>query len=139
MFRARVDTGTGVEAILEDDQPAAVTFDRGLGAETWEVVDAFPTGRDRSEEAAFSFARRVSLFPEVVAVSYALDGDVNLIWTFIRQRDKAVRRRVYLEELVLMDQFPGMTFDFNVVSLDETRPALLVADDLQGWLVFYRP
>jgi len=84
------------------------------------------------------FARAVAAIPGVVAVSHAIEGTVKRVWTFIVRRDKAVRRRVYLAELGLMDAFPDLQFDFNVISLEEAPSRGLVSGGLYGRIVFYR-
>lgn len=90
------------------------------------------------EAAIEVFARRVALVPAVRAVSYASDRAAHLIWTFISQRDKALRRQVYEEELRLMSEFPHFRFDFNVVALDRAERPAFLPDDLQGRLIYYR-
>jgi len=37
-----------------------------------------------------------------------------------------------------MHEFPELTFDFNVVSLDSAEVSGLLPDDLYGRIVFYR-
>jgi len=104
----------------------------------YDVIEpAAATAKDAAA-AIYFFARRVATIPDVLAVTYSMDADVHLVWTFIRQRDKAIRRAVYEQELQLMDTFPTFIFDFNVVAIDPTQGRPLLPDDLQGRIVLYR-
>lgn len=102
------------------------------------LIDPILVQGQGAESAIHLLAKRLSQIPDVVAVSYSTDGNVHLIWTFIGQRNKQVRRQVYREELRVMQEFPAATFDFNVVALDQLQERPLLHDDLQGWIVFYR-
>lgn len=102
----------------------------------WDVTEPLAEGSEGIQAATCRFAKAVARIPEVLGVSYSLNGRVHIVWTFIGQRNKDVRRRVYGEELRLMEDFPELTFDFNVVAL--AGEGRLLPDDLQGWVVFYR-
>jgi hypothetical protein len=92
----------------------------------------------REDLALKDFAERLAAIPEVVAMSHATEGTIQRVWTFVVRRDKALRRRVYLDELGLMEAFPDLQFDFNVVTLEDAPARGLVPDDLQGHIVCYR-
>lgn len=101
------------------------------------VVDSRPQASDQVGVAVYTLAKRLRA-TAVRAVAYATEGSVTLVWTFIPERDKAARRAIYNEERQLMAEFPGLTFDFNVLSLDRLADRPFLADDIQGQLVYYR-
>lgn len=108
------------------------------GQSHWDVIEpASPQGKG-IEAASHLFAKRVARIAAVLAVAYSVEGDVYLVWTFISRRAKHIRRCIYEEELRLMQEFPELTFDFNVVSLDSAEVRGLLPDDLYGRIVFYR-
>jgi hypothetical protein len=107
------------------------------GADLWEVVEPLP--RSRVEEAVYRFAKSVWKIPNVVAVSHSQDGDVNLLWTFIRQRDRNLRKSIYACERALMEMYPELVFNFNVGALDQGATLYLIRDDLNGRIVMCRP
>jgi hypothetical protein len=121
-----VSMGTEVEDHAVD---RAVYFD---------VVDSRPRASDRVGTALYSLAQNLRTIEPVRALTYATEGDVHLVWSFIRRRDKEIRRRIYTEEHRLMATFPDLTFDFNVVALDSVGSRPLLPDDVQGQLVYYR-
>ena len=102
------------------------------------VIHVVSTGAKGIESALTSFAAQVAGIPQVEAVAHSIDGDVHLVWTYIKERDKDVRRRIYTLELELMEQYPGISFDFNVVALARVEGQPLLPQDLQSRIVFYR-
>lgn len=127
----------------EDALGALPTTYRPLGAsDFWAVVADAPTPYTRPndvESALAGFAKSILRIPDVMAVTHAKDRHANLVWTFIRHRDKTIRREIYARERALMAQYPDLVFDFNVVALDQSAVGALVPDDLQGRVVMYRP
>lgn len=107
------------------------------GALAWSVLRGGAPGTG-VELALSRFAERVAPIPDVVAVSHAVEGGIQRVWTFILRRDKARRRCVYLQEIRLMEEFPDILFDFNVVALEDLPRGRLVPDDLQGRIVLFR-
>jgi len=107
-------------------------------AVTFGVVDSRPRAGDRVGAAIYRFARRLQGVLPVKAVTYATEGDVHLVWTFISERRKELRARIYSEERGLMAEFPDLTFDFNVLTLDRLSDPPLLPDDIQGQIVYYR-
>ena len=103
----------------------------------FEVIDSRPQTSDEVGIAVYTFARRLRA-TAARAVAYATEGPVIFVWTFIPARDKDVRRVIYNEERRLMGEFPGLTFDFNVLSVDRLAGRPFVPDDFQGRLVYYR-
>jgi hypothetical protein len=69
--------------------------------------------------AVYEFAKSVWALDGVVAVTHAVDKPVNLVWTFIKHRDKALRRFIYAQERALMDEYPELVFNFHVAALDQ--------------------
>jgi hypothetical protein len=110
---------------------------RGQGV-TFGVVDSRPRAGDRVGAAVYQFAKRLQRLLLVKAVTYATEGDVHLVWTFIRERRKDLRETIYDEERQLMAEFPDITFDFNVLALDSLSSRPLLPDDIQGQIVYYR-
>lgn len=104
----------------------------------WHIVEPSSPGKQGIEAAVYRFSKRVGRISELVAVTYSVDRDVCLIWTFIRRRDKLVRRQIYEQELELMREFAEIRFDFNVVALDRTEEQAYLPDDIHGQIVFYR-
>ncbi|MBI2525247.1 MAG: hypothetical protein HYV93_04625 [Candidatus Rokubacteria bacterium] len=140
VFARRVTaTSSGEEDILQ----ALPSTYRPIGASDFCGVVAHPAAThaqpNDAESALVDFARSVLGVPDVVAVTHAKEPHSNLVWTFIRHRDKVVRKAIYARERALMAQYPDMTFDFNVVALDQSGAGALVPDDLQGRVVMYRP
>lgn len=103
----------------------------------WAVV-ARPRVADPPELALSDFATSILPLSAVVAVTYAEDHGVHLVWSFIRTRDKSLRKAIYARERALMTKYPDLVFDFNVVALDQADAGALVPDDLQGRVVMYR-
>lgn len=130
MLRGRPATFTSTE-----DAPEPIGV-RSSGVGLWEVIDH--GGPGRAVAAAYAFAQTVAAIKDVVAVMHAIDDEVHLIWTFICRRDKEVRRRVYACELWLMEQYPGLLCDFNVIARDQVPDEPLLAVDPRGEIVFYR-
>jgi hypothetical protein len=108
------------------------------GSPMFDVVDSRPRASDRAGLAVYTFAKRLRSREAVKAVAYATEGKVHLLWTFIMRRQKDIRAQVYEEERRLMDEFPDLTFDFNVLSLDRFSSGPLLPDDMQGQFVYYR-
>jgi hypothetical protein len=102
------------------------------------IIESFPRTTDRVGSAAYMFAKKVSALREVEAVTHVVDRNVNIIWTFIGRRDKAVRRLIYQQEMAIMQDFPDLIFDFNVVSLDQIAKASLLPEDVQGHIVLFQ-
>lgn len=107
------------------------------GAALWEVID--PAPQSDSEAAIYHFAKSVWHLPSVVAVTHSEDRNVHLLWTFIRKRDKALRKEIYARERALMDRFPVLVFNFNVAALDQGAVLTLLRDDRKGRIVMCRP
>lgn len=105
---------------------------------TFGVVDSRPRAGDRVGAAVYRFARLLQRLLPVKAVTYATEGDVHFVWTFIPERKKELRERIYGEERRLMADFPDLTFDFNVLALDSLSERPLLPDDIQGQIVYYR-
>ena len=107
-------------------------------AVTFAFVDSRPRAGDRVGAAVYRFAKRLQRLPRVKAVTYATEGNVHLVWTFIQERNKALREEIYNEERRLMAEFPDRVFDFNVIALDRLSDRPLLPDDIQGQIVYYR-
>jgi len=103
-----------------------------------EAVHQPPLDKSIAKLALYEFSKRVAIQKEVVAVNFEMEKEVIRIWTFIGKRDKQVRRSIYTQELELMDAFPSLVFDFNVVSLEDLKSKPFLPADLQGYLIFYR-
>jgi hypothetical protein len=97
-----------------------------------------PRVADAADLALNDFAARFLPLSAVVAVTHAEDHGVHLVWTFIRTRDKVVRKEIYAQERALMTKYRDVVFDFNVVALDQSDTGALIPDDLQGRMVMYR-
>jgi hypothetical protein len=133
-------TATSGELLVLEEVPHTAG---PLGASDFWGVASSPAAaprRSRDVESALAeFSAGVVPVPDVVALTYAKERHAHLVWTFIRRRDKAVRSEIYALERWLMDRYPGLTFDFNVVALEQHPGGTLVPDDLQGRVVMYRP
>ena len=101
-------------------------------------IDSAPESGQHVARAVYLFAKRLSGMPELRAVAYSSERGIHLVWTFIERRDKARRQRVYEEERRLMEDFPDLTVDFTIISLDQFYGRPLLPDDVQGQIVFYR-
>jgi hypothetical protein len=101
-------------------------------------IDSAPESSHRVAGAVYLFSKRLSTMSELRAVAHSTERGVHLVWSFIDRRDKRSRARIYEEERRLMVEFPDLTFDFNVVSLDQFSGGPFVPDDVQGQIVFYR-
>jgi hypothetical protein len=131
-------TSTLGDVLMLDEVPQTAGLDGA--ANFWSVVSTTQPARYDGVEAALrEFSARIMSVPDVVAVTYTKERHAHLVWTFIWRRDKAVRSRIYVVERWLMDSYPRLTFDFNVVSLNQQHAGSLVPDDLQGRVVMYRP
>lgn len=109
-----------------------------LSTTHWNVMEPATSQTEGVEAAAFYFAKRLARISDIIAVTYATEGQVHLVWVFTRRRNKAIRRQVYEEELRLMDEFSDMTFDFNTVAMDQAESRPFLPDDYQGQIVLYR-
>jgi hypothetical protein len=136
LVRAAALTGTSVEELGVAIREA--TASQSAAEKPWEIIDSAPPRDSRLDEATYRFSKNIWGLPSVIAVTHAKDGNVNLIWTFIKRRDKAVRKDIYAQERELMAEHPDLLFDFNVVALDQGIHGTLVPDDLQGRVVMYR-
>jgi hypothetical protein len=97
-----------------------------------------PRVAEPTELALGDFAASILPLTAVVAVTHAEDHGVHLVWSFIRTRDKSLRKEIYARERALMAKYRDLVFDFNVVALDQADAGALVPDDLQGRVVMYR-
>jgi len=116
----------------------AITLSGSDLADSSQIIDPLPPPGSRVDAAVYEFAKSVSNLPEVMAMTHARDGAVNLLWTFIRHRDRATRSRVYAQERQLMDRYPDLTFNFNVASLDQGAALSLMQTDLKNKIVMCR-
>lgn len=89
------------------------------------------------QHAVCCFSHNIINISEVKAVTFQIENDVIRVWTFISKRDKAVRKAIYMKELDLMDDYPNMVFDFNVVSIRSFSEPF-IPQNLHGSLSFYR-
>jgi len=103
-----------------------------------EAIDQPPLDGSIVSQALYEFSKKTVKIKEVIAVTYEKEKEVIRLWTFIEKRDKQVRRTIYKGELELMDSFPNLVFDFDVVSIERLKTKPLIPSDLQGYLVFYR-
>lgn len=103
-----------------------------------EAVHQPPLGESLTNKALYEFSKKILIEKEVGAVTYETEKGIIRIWTFIGKRDKKVRRSIYTQELNLMENFPNLIFDFNVVSLERSKTKPFIPVDLQGHLIFYR-
>ncbi|MFQ6034209.1 MAG: hypothetical protein ACE5KR_05035, partial [Candidatus Bipolaricaulia bacterium] len=68
-----------------------------------------------SKGVACLFGESVSTISQVRYVAvWAEDGTVHL-WTIIPKRDREVQRKIYGKELEILERFPAMNFDFNII------------------------
>jgi len=89
-------------------------------------------------EAIASFVSHCQEIPEVRAVTVTFDNEVIQVRTFLTARSRPLRDRIYAQELQLMEGFPLLTFDFNVLP----RPEAASSDDpsdlgLEGQICCY--
>jgi hypothetical protein len=103
-----------------------------------EAVHQPPLDESLTNKALYEFSKKILTEKEVMAVTYETEKGIIRIWTFIEKRDKKVRRSIYTQELNLMETFPNLIFDFNVVSLERSKTKPFIPIDLQGHLIFYR-
>ncbi len=89
------------------------------------------------ENAVCDFSDSVSAIPEVMAITYQMEDDAILVWTFISRRDKAVRALVYEMELNLMERYPALLFDFHVLSKENLLEPF-IPQNLPGSVTFYK-
>jgi len=139
LVRGRITTTTdaGEDAIVGGAQDQAGESTSEVN-DAWDVIDSVPSRCSPAGMAAYEFAKRVGAMPTVTAVTHAFDRGVNLIWTFILKRDKTTRRQIYAEERALMAQYPDLTFNFHVGSLDQGASSSAMRD-LEGRIVMWRP
>lgn len=123
---------------LEVSRTAVASGTTTKGDDTWAVVEPSASAARGVDLALLRLSRAISPIPEAIAVTHAIEGDINRVWTFVKSRDKSVRRRIYLEELRILDSFPEYSFDFNVAAVQDVPGCALLPDDLQGRIVFYR-
>ena len=114
---AHVYAATATDVI---DEGSGETSVAGSASEDFEHRRFIDPARPRySQEgmAVYEFAKSVWHINGVVAVTHAVDRNVNLVWTFIKERDKELRRSIYARERALMSQYPGLVFNFHVAAL----------------------
>lgn len=70
----------------------------------------------RYEEIVEQFVSDVSKIPQVVRVEVLQDDEGIDIWTFIEERDPAVRTKIHECQFRLLERFPHLGVDFHVVS-----------------------
>ena len=136
MFTPIIAEGAGMLSSTEGGDGADVTSFTDVVSHVF--IDASPSPSDRAGAALYRFAKHLRGLHDLRAIAYAHERGIQLVWTFIERRDKTVRRTIYEAERWLMDEFPDLTFDFNVVSLDHHHGGPLLADDVQGSIVFHR-
>lgn len=59
----------------------------------------------------------LSLVPEIerIFIDREADGEFRII-TVVNKRDPAIREEIYKREQAIMESFPGLKFDFHVVT-----------------------
>lgn len=97
----------------------------------------FESTEQTPRHAVYHFSRSVIAISEVKAVTFQVEDNIIRVWTFIARRDKMVRKAIYEKELCLMDSYPNMIFDFNVVSIRSLSEPF-IPQNLHGFLSFYR-
>lgn len=61
-------------------------------------------------------AKIIAEVSEVEYIYCRREGQVNYIWAIINELDPQVRRAVYKKETAIIDLFPDMDFDFNIIA-----------------------
>jgi hypothetical protein len=103
-----------------------------------EILSVLTPGAGVLPRALHAFMGKVAPIPEVRAVTVSLEREVTLVWTYLTTRDRAAREHVYRAELELMESFPGLTFDFNVVPRPDAAASTVPADlGLEGRICCY--
>ena len=78
--------------------------------------EALTEEKSTIERALDLFVSDVSRIPQVVRVEVLQDGEGIDIWTFIEERDSAVRTKIHESQFRLLERFPHLKVDFHVVS-----------------------
>jgi len=109
---------------------------RALGSISLMSVNTYPTSTSLPQCALYDFSIWISPIHPVRAITYQIEKTIIRVWTFISQRRRAVRQMIYEKELLLMDKYPDLLFDFNVVQLNSNTETF-IPQDLQGNLIYY--
>lgn len=100
--------------------------------------ESWPDERARPQSAVFAFADKIAKSHLARAISWNAENDSVHVWTFIDSRDKKIRRQIYSKEFELMQEYPTLNFDFNVVSLDTIGVGSFGISDSRGQLIYYQ-
>ena len=111
--------------------------DRKPAGSSFAFYNIIPELKQNPQHAVYDFCVSISAIHEVKAVTYQTENNNVLVWSFISKRDKKVRRLIYEKEMKLMQNYPNMVFDFNVVTISSYSETF-IPQDLQGYLVYYR-
>lgn len=120
----------------EVEIPTYSLANRGAAAGSFILYDRFPEPGSNVQYAVYDFCVNVSAIPQVKAVTYQIENNIVIIWTFISKRDKEVRRLIYEKEMKLMSSYSNTVFDFNVVTISDYSDTF-IPQDLQGTLSYY--
>jgi hypothetical protein len=99
-------------------------------------VRTYPVAASLPQYALYNFSIGISPICSVRAITYQIEKTIIHVWTFISQRSRVVRQMIYEKELLLMDKYPDLLFDFNTVHLSSNTEAF-IPQDLKGNLIYY--
>ena len=83
-----------------------------------------------------ALARILGLVPQVRHVMAETAEGVTVVWIAVDDPQPDVRRAIYQKELEIIDAFPDVDFDFNLVPSMGRPPADIVTD---AAVVYSRP
>lgn len=99
-------------------------------------VRTYPSADSLPQYALYDYSIGISHIHSVRAITYQIEKTIIHVWTFISQRSRAVRQMIYEIELLLMDKYPDLLFDFNTIHLSSNTEAF-IPQDLKGNLIYY--
>src|SRR5438309_11122195 len=83
-----------------------------------------PAGHPPMADVLDEFVALVKHNAKVRAVRASQEGSVVQVWTYVDSTDRKDRSPVYEAEWQILERYPDVTFDFNVLLLPAGREAL---------------
>ena len=89
-----------------------------------------------SQTLEAALAADLSLVPEVEHIFVERADNTLLVWTSLEKTSKDVREKVFQKQFDIIEGFPEVSFDFNLVSGKDRPPADLAS---AAKLIYSRP
>ena len=115
-------TPTSPAILVGSERTARATFYTGSSQEAKVEAMLTPTLRD-------SIGLEIgAAVPEVEVVFSSVESGTCYVWTVVTESNPGVRRNIYVKEKSLIDRFPNLAFEFNIIASRGQDPMSVIGD-----------